>query len=115
MGNHQHKISYPFYRIAALLAKTSGHKPPTMDKDLLFDNVAHLLWKVYRKPGSYLSADDLTSLSIKVSEMDLETGRSADSGPRFYDLYPSQEFDKLFEKVSTDLRLGDEEYVYSAA
>ena len=86
-----------------------------MDKDLLFNHVAHLFRKVHRKRGSYLGADDLTSLGIKVSEMDLETGRPADSGPQFCDLYPSQEFDKLFEKVSADLRLGDEEYVYSAA
>ena len=54
-----------------------------MDKDLLFDHVVHLLRKVHRKRGSYLGADDLTSLGIKVSEMDLETGRSADPGPRF--------------------------------
>jgi hypothetical protein len=112
MENHQHKIGY---RIAALIAKTSGHKPATMDKDLLFNHVSHLLRKVHRKRGSYLSADDLTSLGIKVSEMDLETGRPADSGPQFCNPYPNQEFDKLFEKVSADLRLGDEEYVYSAA
>ena len=86
-----------------------------MDKELLFNHVAYLLRKVHRKRGSYLSADDLTSLGIKVSEMDLETGRPADSGPQFCDPYPSEEFDKLFEKVSADLRLGDEEYVYSAA
>ena len=46
--------------------------------------------------------------------MDIETGRPADSGPQFCDPYPSPEFDKLFEKVSADLRLGDEENVYYA-
>src|SRR5947209_18899637 len=39
-------------------------------------------------------------------------GRPADSGPQFCDPYPSPEFDKLFQKVSADLRLGDEENVY---
>jgi hypothetical protein len=34
--------------------------------------------------------------------MDLETGKPADSGPQFCDPYPSQEFDKLFEKVSAE-------------
>jgi hypothetical protein len=94
--------------------KVRGHKSATMDKDHPYYRVAHLLRKVHRKHGSYLSADDLESLGIKVSEMDLETGRPADAGPQFCEPYPSQEFDKVFEKVSADLRLGDEEDVYAA-
>ena len=86
-----------------------------MDEDCSYYRVAHLLRKVYRKPGSYLSADDLESLCIKVSEMDLETGRPADSGPQFCDLYPSKEFDKLFEKASANFQGLDEGGVYSTA
>ena len=48
--------------------------------------------------------------------MDIETGTPADSGPQFCKPYPSQEFDKVFEKVSADLRLGeDEEDAYATA
>jgi len=90
-----------------------------MDKDLPYDRVAHLLRKVHRKRGSYLSTDDLKNFGIKVFDMDLETGRPADSGLQFCNPYPRQEFDKLFEKVSADLQLGDggdiDEDVYSAA
>jgi hypothetical protein len=86
-----------------------------MDEDHPFYRVVDLLRKVRRKRGSYLSVDDLESLGIKLSGMDIETGRPADSGPQFCDPYPSQKFDKLFEKVSADLRLGDEEDVYATA
>ena len=86
-----------------------------MDKDLPRDHVPHLLRKVHHKRGSYLSADDLENFGIKVFEMDFETVKPADSGLQFCDPYPREEFDKLFEKVSADLRLGDEEDAYSAA
>jgi hypothetical protein len=87
-----------------------------MDEDHPFYRVVDLLRRVRRKRGSYLSADDLECLGIKQSGMDIETGRPADSGPQFCEPYPSQEFDKVFEKVSADLRLGeDEDDVYVTA
>jgi hypothetical protein len=113
MKKYQHWIIYRFYRTISSLAKVHGKRESaTMGED--YHRVAALLRKVDRKRGSYLSADDLESLGIKLSGMDIETGRPAGSGPQFCDPYPSPEFDKLFEKVSADLRLGDEENVYYA-
>ena len=72
-------------------------------RDHPFYHVTDLLVKVGRKPGSYLSAEDLDRLGIKLSSMNIETGTPADSGPQFCDLYPSQEFDNLFkERVPFD-------------
>jgi hypothetical protein len=117
MEKHQHWINYPFYRAISSLAKVHGkHESATMGEDHPLYRVADLLRRVRRKRGSYLSANDLECLGIKLSEMDIETGRPADSGPQFCEPYPSQEFDKVFEKVSADLRLGeDEDDVYATA
>jgi hypothetical protein len=117
MEKHQHWINYPFYRAISSLGKVRGkHESATMDEDHPFYRVVDLLRRVRRKRGSYLSADDLECLGIKQSGMDIETGRPADSGPQFCEPYPSQEFDKVFEKVSADLRLGeDEDDVYVTA
>jgi len=86
-----------------------------MGKDQTYYDVASVLQKVHQRRGPYLSADDLESLGIELSGMDIETGRPADSRPQFCDLYPSQEFDKLFEKVSADLHPYDEGRVYDTA
>jgi hypothetical protein len=86
-----------------------------MDEDHPYYRVASLLRQVHRRRGPYLSADDLESLGIKLSGMGIETGRPADSGPQFCDLYPSKEFDKLFEKVSANFQALDEGDVYSTA
>src|SRR5439155_26875061 len=116
MEKHQHWIGYPFYRAISSLAKVRGrHESTTMDEDHPFYRVIDLLRKVGRKRGSYLSADDLESLGIKLSGMDIETGRPADSGPQFCDPYPSKEFDKLLEKVSANFQALDEGDVYSTA
>ena len=107
MKKHQHWI-------ISSLAKVHGKRESaTMGED--YHRVAALLRKVDRKRGSYLSADDLESLDIKLSGMDIETGRPADSGPQFCDLYPSQEFDKLFEKASANFQGLDEGDAYSTA
>ncbi|KIX02802.1 uncharacterized protein Z518_08745 [Rhinocladiella mackenziei CBS 650.93] len=71
-----------------------------MNEDHPYYHVASLLRKVHRHRGPYLSPDDLESLGIKVSGMDIKTGRPTDSGQQFCTLYPSKQFDKLFEKVS---------------
>jgi len=86
-----------------------------MDQDHPYHHVASLLRKVHRHRGPYLSTDDLESLGIKLSGMDIETGRPADSGQQFCSLYPSKEFDKLFEKVSANFEGLDEGCVYSTA
>lgn len=110
MEKHQHKVGYPLYRTIDFLPKFRGkHESATMDKDLPYYRVAQLLRRVRDKRGSYLSASDLERLGIKLSGMDIETGRPADSGPQFCEPYPSQEFDNVFEKVSVDLRLGEDE------
>ena len=86
-----------------------------MGKDQTYYDVASVLQKVHQRRGPYLSADDLESLGIELSGMDIETGRPADSRPQFCDLYPSQEFDKLFEKVSAKFQGLDEGCVFSTA
>ena len=80
-----------------------------MDEDHPYYRVVSLLRKVHRRRGPYLSADDLESLGIKLSGMDIETGKPADSGPQFCEPYPSHEFDKIFQKISADLQLGEDE------
>jgi hypothetical protein len=99
-----------------VLTKVRGHESTPIETDDPYYHVACLLWKIRDKRGSYLSTDDLERLGIKLSSMDTETGKPADSGPQFGEPYPSQEFDKHFEKVSVDLGLGeDENDVYSTA
>jgi hypothetical protein len=72
------------------------------NRDHPFYRVIDLLVKLSTKPGSYLSTDDLDSLGIKLSGMDINTGRPADDGPQFCDLYPSQDFHDLFENELID-------------
>jgi|SRR5271156_2313024 len=91
MGKDQDNRDHPFYRVIDLLVKVST------------------------KPGSYLSTDDLDSLGIKLSGMDINTGKPADDGPQFCDLYPSQDLDDLFENESIDYWPSKETNVYCAA
>jgi hypothetical protein len=53
MGKDQGNRDHPFYRVIDLLVKVST------------------------KPGSYLSTDDLDSLGIKLSGMDINTGEAS--------------------------------------
>jgi len=105
MEKHPHWIIRPFYCAASSLANVGKS---AKDKDYPFYHVARVFRKIHRTRGSYLSTEDLESLNIKVSEMDLETGRPDDLGPQFCKLYPRRAFDKLFEKVSTDFRHFDD-------
>ena len=76
MKKHQHWIIYRFYRTISSLAKVHGKRESaTMGED--YHRVAALLRKIDRKRGSYLSADDLESLGIKLSGMDIETGEAS--------------------------------------
>ena len=94
-------------RTIDFLPKVRGkHESSIMDKDLPYYRVAHLLRRVRNRRESYLSAGDLERLGIKLSGIDIETGRLADSGLQFCGSYPSREFDNVFEKVSAGLRLG---------
>jgi len=113
MEKHPHWIIRPFYRATSSLANIGRKRESAMDKDYPFYHVARVFGKIHRTRGSYLSTEYLESLNIKVSEMDLETGRPGDFGPQFCRLYPRRAFDKLFEKVSTDFRCLDGEDVYS--
>ena len=63
-----------------------------------FYPVTNLLAEIVPRRGPYLSAEDLERFGIKLSSMDVETGKPEDSGPQFCDLYPSKEFDEPFEK-----------------
>jgi hypothetical protein len=55
--------------------------------------------KAVLHPSSYLTDDDLATMGIEVTAMDIKTGVPADSGPQFCDLYPSREFDAMFKKT----------------
>src|SRR5271156_1932514 len=67
------------------------------NNDAPFRNVVNLLKNLFPHKEYYLSTKLLESLGIKVSAMDLETGRPADSGPQFCEPYVSEQFDKVFE------------------
>jgi len=108
MEKHPHWITQPFYRAASSLANVATKRKSTKDKDYPCYHVARVFRKIHRTRGSYLSTEYLESLNIKVSEMDLETGRPEDSGPQFCRLYPRRAFDKLFEKVSAEFEYLDE-------
>lgn len=69
------------------------------NRDHPFYRVLDFLVTVSKRPGSYLSTDDLYSLGIKLSDMDINTGKPADDGPQFCDLYTKQAFDDLFENA----------------
>jgi len=105
MEKNSHRIIQPFYRAASSLANVGKS---AKDKDYPFYHVARVFRKIRRTRGPYLSTEYLESLNIKVSEMDLETGRPEDSGPQFCSLYPRRALDKLFKKVSTDFRYFDD-------
>jgi hypothetical protein len=111
MKKHQDWIIYPFRRAISSIANRRGKRESaTMDEDH-----PSLLRKVHRHRGPYLSTADLESLGIKLSGMDIETGRPADSGQQFCNLYLSKKFDTLFEKVSANFQGLDEGCVYSTA
>jgi len=113
---HQPWIVYQFHCAISLIAKVRDmREPATMNEDDPFDRLTSLLRKVHRRLGPYFSADDLESLGIELSGMDIETGRPADSGPQFCDPYPSLKFNKLFKKVSAYPEIVDEDSEYSSA
>jgi len=110
MEKHSRWLSHPIDRAISSLG--GKHKSVTMDKDAPYNHVVELYNKTRRPCGSYLSDKDLESLKIRASEMDLETGKPADSGPQFGTPCPSDEVDKLFEKVSNDFRNLEDANVY---
>ncbi len=93
MGRHSRKgeSDHPYYYIRDLVLKLGEH------------------------PTSYLSNEDLTSLGIKVTNMDIENGIPSDSGPQFCDLLSSKDVDNLFKRIPMDWPLEGETDNYCRA
>jgi len=89
--------------------------PPNYPRDHPFYAVANIAKKVIIHESSYLNSDDLAKLGVEVTAMDIETGAPADSGPQFCDLYPTREFDIIFQKVNVPWPTERKEGVYRAA
>jgi len=92
-------ITPPKQLYTAFLSSTMAATTSDNNRDHPYYHVRDLTIKVVQRPPSPLNSDDLQTLGVEVTGMDIATGKPADSGPQFCDLYPLREFDSIFEKV----------------